>query len=710
MKQKSWALLFLITIILPSAILSVFGLIGIRNEKFRLEQQWRNEGISLLDSVKSGILGTFDQLETELQVWIRDPAFSSRNCREIRSMVQKYVGEEPLVEQVFIVFNGNSPWFPPFRGEGSGYPLEPGEAFPAPVQELREEAWNLEFSKGDFTGAISILSDLLSTAKAPQLRMELLSDLARNHMKLGEFKKSTELYKEIIREAPADITYSGTYLPLSVRFQLVDCLLETGDTEEALKETLEAFNQILKQYSAISEDQLRTYVSLSQNQFEAIREDDPQIFSSDQTYAVEFDSLNLRYGSRLRHWDLIHRLKDDCLPLISEEMEENRGNPGYRERLTRQIGDEYYLMLAMFIPSAERGQTEGYAGIKIDENYLRSEVLPGIIQAKNHPERFDLSVHTLNGDLILGDLSPTQNPAEISTLFSQSFPPWRIDGTLQESGPGLFSWLFKSYYFWTLAVMLAILVFGLVILSRIIAHEKEVLKLKEAFVSSVSHEFKTPISSIMALTESLLQGNVRDRDRLKEYYSVIANDASILDHLVENFLDFSRMEEEKKTYHFEATHLEVWLKDLMDDFSQRAPDRTFRFQKKSGETSFIQKIDRNSMKLAIHNLLDNAVKFSEPGTEITLQLEKTSDHVLISCVDQGIGIPGEERSRIFEKFYRGQEASGKQITGTGLGLAIVKQVTDAHGGTLRVLSQAGEGTILSILLPISKQKRIEGDE
>jgi signal transduction histidine kinase len=116
------------------------------------------------------------------------------------------------------------------------------------------------------------------------------------------------------------------------------------------------------------------------------------------------------------------------------------------------------------------------------------------------------------------------------------------------------------------------------------------------------------------------------------------------------------------------------------------------------------------MKLTIYNLLDNAVKFSEPGTEINLQLEKTNDHVLISCVDQGIGIPGEEHTRIFEKFYRGQEATRKQITGTGLGLAIVKQVTDAHGGELRVTSEAGEGATISIVLPLKKQKNVPTHE
>jgi signal transduction histidine kinase len=116
------------------------------------------------------------------------------------------------------------------------------------------------------------------------------------------------------------------------------------------------------------------------------------------------------------------------------------------------------------------------------------------------------------------------------------------------------------------------------------------------------------------------------------------------------------------------------------------------------------------MKLAIHNLLDNAVKFSDPGSEILLQLEKDSGQIRINCVDQGIGIPLSEQAKIFHKFYRGQHASQMPGTGTGLGLSIVKQVAEAHGGEIRVKSAPGEGTTMTIVLPENELKNQLSDE
>jgi signal transduction histidine kinase len=240
----------------------------------------------------------------------------------------------------------------------------------------------------------------------------------------------------------------------------------------------------------------------------------------------------------------------------------------------------------------------------------------------------------------------------------------------------------------------------MVIMSRILAHEKEVLQLKEDFVSSVSHEFKTPIASIIALTERLQEGNVKNEARVREYYSTISNDASSLNHLVENYLDFSIMEEGKKKYHFEVTRLDVWIKDLMTAFAGKVSARTFTFRNMEGDEPLHLPIDRHSMKLALHNLLDNAVKFSDQGSEIILQLEKTPGQILIKCLDQGIGISIAEQTKIFHKFYRGKQALKSPGTGTGLGLAIVKQVAEAHGGEIRVKSKAGEGTSMTMVLPV----------
>jgi len=711
MRQKRWALLFLLTIFLPSAILSIFALLGLRNERFRLQQQVRDERISLIDSVKSGILYKLDQLEEELQQVVRSPSFRNRDYPEMLTLVQSHLEKKSLSGQFMVVFEGKAPWFPPFRGESSGFQSGPVAVFSPHQQEQLEKAWKLEFSQGDYAGAIALLSELLPVLESrPPLRMELLSYLARIHMKSGAFEKAASLYREILRDAPLNIPYQGTYLPLSVRFSLVDCLLETGKAEKALKETLLALDQILNQYTALSEDQFKAYASVVKDQFEQIRKDHPRLFRSNTRFETEYDSLNHLYDSHLRTWEVSHRLKNECLPVISRELEENRENPDYVVRLTRKVGNEDYLLMAMFIPSIQPGKMAGYAGVRINEDYLSSHVLPEILERENKAGWNDISVHALNGDLVLGQPIPGDHTDVISSVFNHNFPPWRIDASLQQSGPRLLQWLLRSYYFWTLLAMLSILVFGMVILSRIIAREKEVLKLKEEFVSSVSHEFKTPIASIIALTERLLEGNVKNEARVRDYYSVIANDAHSLNHLVENFLDFSKMEEEKKTYHFEATRLDEWMEDLMKTFSERVSGWKFTFYNKEAGRPLLINIDRNSMQMAIHNLLDNAVKFSDPGSEILLQLENNTGQILIKCVDQGIGIPITEQARIFHKFYRGQQASQMPGTGTGLGLTIVKQVVEAHGGEIRVESAPGEGTTMTIVLPANELKNQISDE
>ena len=121
------------------------------------------------------------------------------------------------------------------------------------------------------------------------------------------------------------------------------------------------------------------------------------------------------------------------------------------------------------------------------------------------------------------------------------------------------------------------------------------------------------------------------------------------------------------------------------------------------EPSVPVSIDRNAMKLAINNLLDNAVKFSSSPTEIKVSLEKQQRHYHLNILDEGIGIPANEQLKIFDKFYHGKYASNYASTGTGLGLSIVKQIVKAHGGEVRVESEPGSGSTFIVLLPIETQ-------
>ena len=259
--------------------------------------------------------------------------------------------------------------------------------------------------------------------------------------------------------------------------------------------------------------------------------------------------------------------------------------------------------------------------------------------------------------------------------------------------------MFKSFYFWTILTTILILIFGVFLIIRTLAHEMEVLKLKSEFVSSVSHEFKTPITSIKALTERMLDGKIKSPERLKEYYSVIYEDTENLNRLVSNFLDFAKMEEGKKQYDFIKTNLQEWLPQILKKLKEDYHRERLKINLKMDEKLPSVSIDRNSMELALINLIDNAIKFSGNAiVDVTAGREKRN--VLIRVTDYGKGIPEKEQDRIFEKFYQGKNANDYSASGSGLGLAIVKRITEAHGGEISVKSETGKGSTFTLVLPV----------
>lgn len=700
-RQKRLILIFLLTIFLPSVTLSVFGLIALRNDRYRLEQQFREQQLDLINSVKTEINQQIGELEKELQYLVRTPSFVNQDYPGIQLLIENHLRENLLYEQFFVAFSKNEPWFPPFRSGGSGYIAADVREFSGLQKQQLEQAEKYEYVQKDYQEAISLLEELLKETENGNQRAQILNNIARNYMNLNNFTRAISIYTEIIRNYPDTRTSSGSLLPVTVRFQLAECYLRSGLEEEALKETLQSFSEIIRNSSNLSEDQLSAYVSLAKEKFTSIRDVYPEIISSDTTYANDFENLNLLYQKKVNKWKVISSLKEECIPEISLELMNDREYGETAKRYSKTIGGEDFLILSFPIPDETEEMTQGMAGVKICNPFLEDSILTGIIRNAGWNADDSLTVTDMNGNVILGYETTSPNANRIALLFDDNFPPWKIEVNGNQTRPFLFSAIFKSYYFWTILAMMAILGFGIVIIGRTISHEKEVLKLKSDFVSSVSHEFKTPITSIKALIERLLEGAVKDEARMNEYYSVISQDAEDLGHLVGNILDISKMEEGLEHYDFAETEFIGWLEETIRHFFSRTTSRRYKIQTGITEPSILLNIDKNGMKLAITNLLDNAVKFSSEDSEITVSHEKQGNTLLVKIKDDGIGIPKIEQAKIFEKFYRGKSALDHSVTGTGLGLTIVKQVVEAHGGKIQVESEPGEGSTFVILLPFS---------
>jgi signal transduction histidine kinase len=284
--------------------------------------------------------------------------------------------------------------------------------------------------------------------------------------------------------------------------------------------------------------------------------------------------------------------------------------------------------------------------------------------------------------------------------LASGLPPWTILFFPGKSG-FLDSFLNtgKGIYFFIFLLIIIILAFGLFFTLNTVNQEIRLSKMKSYFISTVSHEFKSPLTSIRQMAEMLDQGRVRTDERRKAYYASMLHQSERLSHLIENILDFARMEDGRKQYQFEPGDLVHVVQEFMGTFDVQLKDQgyAFRFQA-NGDISEIR-FDREAMEQVMHNLLDNAVKYSGAQKRIDVEVFDSKPEVVISVRDYGIGIPKADQEKIFNRFYRAGDALTSRIRGSGIGLTIVRQIVEAHGGKVTVHSRQGQGSTFRLHLP-----------
>lgn len=243
---------------------------------------------------------------------------------------------------------------------------------------------------------------------------------------------------------------------------------------------------------------------------------------------------------------------------------------------------------------------------------------------------------------------------------------------------------------------------GTVIVMHDVTRVRTLENLRQEFVANVSHELKTPITSIKGFVETLLDGAINNPNDSKRFLSIITKQADRLHAIIEDLLSLSRVEQEEKQGSIPLVKSEVAtvLHFAMENCSPRLEEKKIRYSKHIDDSIELE-INTQLLEQAVSNLIDNAVKYSDSGSKIEVALYKNEFETIISVQDWGCGIPNEHLPRLFERFYRVDKARSRKMGGTGLGLAIVKHITQAHNGYVDVKSTVGEGSTFTIHLPKS---------
>jgi signal transduction histidine kinase len=257
----------------------------------------------------------------------------------------------------------------------------------------------------------------------------------------------------------------------------------------------------------------------------------------------------------------------------------------------------------------------------------------------------------------------------------------------------------RRVLWWALSAIVVLVAACGLLLWRIFRREMEVARLQAGFVSAVSHEFRTPLTTILHLGGLLMEDDDLGHDRRLSFYRMQTQAAERLQRSVESLLDFSRMEGGAKTYRMEAQDAGTLARDAVDAFSTESVAAGFRicYEPPPGPMPVLG--DREALFHVLWNLLDNAVKYSGESRKVEVTVSSCDCHVELSVTDHGIGIPPAERARVFAKFTRGEEAIRQGIRGTGIGLAMARHIVEAHGGKIELESEPGEGSRFTVRLP-----------
>jgi signal transduction histidine kinase len=389
---------------------------------------------------------------------------------------------------------------------------------------------------------------------------------------------------------------------------------------------------------------------------------------------------------------------------------EKKGMPYYFESDWVQRGDKkVYQSDGLFLMKDPNTGSLAIGGVALDADYLRDQFFPEMLNDvitrnvsdtqtdRNH------AVMMLRGKYESAALAQSSGwdggTPEAERNLEGAFPGLTLAIKLRGTTLAAIGERFAHISFLTLAALSLVLAGGIVLTYRSVTKEMALARLKSDFVSNVSHELRTPLSLIRLYAETLEMGRLTSPEKYQEYYCIIRKESERLTALINNILDFSRIEAGRKEYDFRETDMSELVHNTLDSYRYQLEQSGFQFEEKIDEVPSMR-VDREAMARSLLNLVNNALKYSQDRKYIGVNLYRDNGSVKLEVVDQGIGIPHQEQQKIFEKFYRVGDPLVHNTKGSGLGLSLVRHIVQAHGGEVAVDSSPGQGSKFTIVLPV----------
>ncbi len=527
-----------------------------------------------------------------------------------------------------------------------------------------------EFQKENPKNAMDHYLSALSKSRTPGDSAKVVNSLGRVAVKMKQTEKAYSWYKSVL------VNFSGELSSLGIPFSYL------------------AISQLIKLQLPVKQNEI---VVLAENFIEQLAENEIPLTPGTQTVLDEltgwFSTVQLQESRKKKISVLVENINSELGFIAGYSNEIREITASGRKSELPAISGKYavYAMTVnenpeLLVMSAESDLPSGFV---VSLNNLWSEVTSQLPEAKD----FEYSV-----DLVSGNTPVQPDELVVRTELSPYFPSHRI--VIKPANEELVE-KFVRKRSWTYGIALVLLLggmlLGIVLILRDIKRDKKMADMQSEFVSHVTHELKTPLTSINMFAETIFLDRAKSEEIRKKYANIIMKESEVLKRKIDNILEYSVRKNESAKYRMKETNLTLLVEEVMDEMKYWLDINEFEV-KTELEADIVAQVDPEAIKQALTNLIGNAIKYSPDDKNLFVCLKKNAEKIVIEVEDTGIGIPGDQLKLIFEKFYRIRSQENESTTGTGLGLCVTRDIVKAHKGEISVESEINKGSKFTIWL------------